>query len=210
MRVLIACEFSGVVRRAFRERGHDAWSCDLLPAEDESEFHIQGDCAKILKSNWDLLIAHPPCTLLCNSGVRWLAPKGMLNQERHKAMQQACDFLAMNYHAAIPRICIENPVMHKYARDYLQSAWKVPPPVETAWLGGPYKGYAQTIQPWQFGHGETKRSCLWLKNLPLLKPTNIVSGREPRVHFASPGPNRWKERSRTLTGIAWAMAEQGG
>lgn len=211
MRVLIACEFSGVVRNAFRALGHDAWSLDLLPAEDESCYHIEGDALNYINDKdyeWDLMIAHPPCTLLCNSGVRWLAPKGILNQERHKAMQAACDFFAALYHAPIARICIENPIMHKYARDYLHSAWKVPAYAETGWRGTPYKGYSQTIQPWQFGHGEVKRTCLWLKNLPLLTPTNIVEGRTPRVHFASPGPNRWKERSRTLPGIAAAMAEQ--
>lgn len=202
MRVLIACEFSGVVRRAFQERGHNAWSCDFLPSEDNSEYHLTGNvlCLKqggfnLLESRWDLLIAHPPCTLLCNSGVRWLAPGGKLNIGRHRDMQAACDLFAALYHAPIPRVCIENPIMHKYARDYLQSAWKVPT-------------FTQSIQPWQFGHGEVKRTCLWLRGLPALKPTNIVPGREPRVHHASPGPDRWKERSRTLPGIARAMAEQ--
>lgn len=172
------------------------------PAEDGSDFHIQGDCLKtkmggfaLFHWKWDLLIAHPPCTYLCNSGVRWLAPGGKLDANRHKLMKEACDFFAALYHAPIPRVCIENPVMHKYARDYLQSAWKVPT-------------YLQTIQPHEHGHGETKRTALWLRNLPLLKPSEIVSGRNPRVHFASPGPNRWKERSRTLPGIAKAFAEQ--
>lgn len=203
MRVLIACEFSGVVREAFAARGHDAWSCDLLPSETPcgpGACHEQGNvltCGILDELAFDLLIAHPPCTYLCNSGVRWLAPGGKLDAKRHKLMQAACDFFAALYHADIPRVCIENPVMHGYARDYLQSAWKVPT-------------FTQTIQPWQFGHGEVKRTCLWLRGLPDLVPTKIVSGRMPRVHHASPGVNRWKDRSRTLTGIARAMAEQFG
>ena len=194
MRVLIACEFSGIMREAFRAKGHEALSCDLLDAEDSQDYHIRGNALNYL-GNWDLLIAHPPCTYLCNSGVRWLAPGGKLNAARHKLMMAACDFFAALYHAPIAHVCVENPVMHKYARDYLQSAWKVPT-------------HTQTIQPWQFGHGETKRTCLWLRGLPDLQPSQVVSGRAPRVHHASPGPNRWKERSRTLPGIAAAMAEQ--
>lgn len=201
MRVLIACEFSGVVRQAFRDLGHDAYSCDLLPAEDGSEFHLQMDCLKAIKAkNWDLLIAHPPCTYLCNSGVRWLAPGGKLEPKRHKLMIEACDFFAALYHAPIARVCIENPVMHKYARDYLASACKVNKHDNAR--------FTQSIQPWQHGHGETKRTCLWLRGLPELKPSKIVSGREPKVHDASPGPNRWRERSRTLPGIGKAMANQ--
>jgi hypothetical protein len=208
---LIACEFSGVVRRAFRALGHDAWSCDLLAAEDGPEngfspHHLQGDCLKWLSGKarivstlkpepWDLLIAHPPCTYLCNSGVRWLAPGGKLNPARHKLMQAACDFFAALYHAPIPHVAIENPVMHKYARDYLQSAWKVP-------------AYSFSIQPWQHGEPETKRTCFWTRGLPALVPSNIVEGRKPRVHHASPSPNRWKERSRTLAGVARCMADQ--
>lgn len=197
LRVLVGCEFSGCVRRAFREIGHDAWSMDLLPAEDGDRHHIQDDVIKALDNGWDLGIFHPPCTYLCNSGARWLAPGGKLDGKRHKLMQEACDFFAALYWSDIPRVCIENPVMHKYARDYLLSAWKVP-------------AFTQTIQPWQHGHGETKRTALWLRGLPDLKPNNIVSGRTPRVHHASPGPNRWKERSRTLEGVARAMAEQWG
>ena len=202
MKILVACEFSGVVRRAFRAKGHNAWSCDLLPAEDGSEFHFQGDLSTlkiggfpILDWKWDLLIAHPPCTYLCNSGVRWLSPGGVLDQERHKKMQEACDLFAALYWADIPRVAIENPIMHKYARDYLASAWKVPT-------------FTQSIQPWQFGHGEVKRTCLWLRELDPLIPSNIVEGRTARVHRASPGPDRWKERSRTFEGIAKAMSEQ--
>lgn len=205
MRVLVACEFSGVVREAFRARGHDAWSCDVLPTETpELSEHFIADVREIIRcgnTRWDLLIAHPPCTYLCNSGVRWLVPGGKLNRARHLKMQEACDLFAELLAAPIEKICVENPVMHNYARDYLEQTWRV-----TRHDARP----TQTIQPWQFGHGETKRTCLWLKNLPPLTPTKIVSGRVPRVHHASPGPDRWKERSRTLTGIAEAMAEQWG
>lgn len=197
LRVLVACEFSGVVRDAFAAHGHDAWSNDLLPSEREGK-HIRGNAIEAIydKGPWDLLIAHPPCTYLCNSGVRWLAPGGKLNAERHKLMQEACDFFASLYNVTtIERVCVENPVMHGYARDYLQSAWKVP-------------AFTQTIQPYEHGEPETKRTALWTRGLPLLKPSDIVSGRQPRVHHASPGPDRWKERSRTLPGIAKAMASQ--
>lgn len=201
MRVLIACEFSGIVRDAFRARGHEAWSIDLLDCEkgEESGLHHTGDVLPHLDNGfgakWDLIIGHPPCTYLCNSGVRWLAPGGKLDTARHREMMNACDLFAAIYWADCPRVCIENPIMHKYARDYLQSAYKVP-------------AYTQSIQPWQFGHGETKRTCLWLRGLPNLEASNEVEGRKPRVHHASPGPDRWKERSRTLPGIAAAMAEQ--
>lgn len=201
MRILIACEFSGIVRDAFAALGHDAWSCDLLPSERQGQ-HIQLDVqTQLVDGVWDLLIAHPPCTYLCNSGVRWLAPGGRLNAERHKLMVDACDFFAALLAAPVPRICVENPIMHKYARNYLQETWRV-----TRHDARP----TQTVQPFEHGHGETKRTGLWLRNLPLLKPSNIVSGRNPRVHFASPGPNRWKERSRTLPGIARAFVEQWG
>lgn len=206
-RILVACEFSGIVRQAFRALGHDAWSCDLLPAEDGSEFHFESDIESVLAMethpnknwahNWDLLIAHPPCTYLCNSGVRWLAPGGKLDPARHKLMQSACDFFAALYWAAIPKVAIENPVMHKYARDYLLSAWKIP-------------SHSFALQPWQHGEPEVKRTCFWTRNLPALVPSNIVAGRTARVHRASPGPNRWKERSRTLPGIALAIATQWG
>ena len=205
MRVLIACEFSGVVRRAFRALGHDAWSCDLLPAEDGSEFHIVGDALAAIAHGcptpttygkpWDLLIAHPPCTYLCNSGVRWLYVNGRGKQrcaERWYLMVEACRFFAAMLESGIPRICVENPIMHRFARHRIGHR------------------HSQIIQPWMFGHPETKATCLWLRGLPLLKPTNIVSGRTPRVHHASPGPDRWKERSRTMSGIAAAMAEQWG
>lgn len=195
MRVLVACEYSGVVREAFRRRGHDAWSCDLLPADDGSEFHFQGDARIYLGTqagmshrnpyHWDLLIAHPPCTRLCNSGVRWLAERDLWDDMRAAAWLFR-EFLD----CGIPRIAVENPVMHKYAREIV------------------VRGPDFAIQPWQFGHGEVKRTCFWTKGLPPLTPTNIVDGRTPRVHFASPGKDRWKERSTTLTGIAEAMADQ--
>lgn len=184
MRVLVACEFSGVVRDAFRAAGHDAWSCDLLPAEDSSPYHVQGNVLEILDPApaWDLMIAHPPCTHLAVSGARWFAKK---RTEQAEALEFVRELLT----APIQRIALENPI------SVISSAIRKPD---------------QIIQPWQFGHGETKATCLWLKGLPMLKPTNVVAGREARVHRMSPGPNRWIERSRTLQGIADAMAEQWG
>ena len=180
MRVLIACEFSGVVREAFRARGHDAWSCDRLEAEDDSPFHYRRDVENILDNDWDLMIAHPPCTHLAVSGARWFKDK---REEQEVALHLVRTLL----NAPIPYIALENPV------SIISSRIRKPD---------------QIIQPWMFGHGETKATCLWLKSLPLLVPTSIVEGRQPRVHFASPGPSRWKERSRTMQGIADAMAEQ--
>lgn len=182
MRVLVACEFSGVVREAFRKRGHIAWSCDILPAEDGSPRHYQRDVREVVEDGWDLMIAHPPCTHLAVSGARWF--KGKLKEQA-----EALDFVRALMNAPIPRICIENPI------SIISSRIRKPD---------------QIIQPWQFGHGEVKATCLWLKNLPPLKPTNIVGGREARVHRMPPGPDRWKERSRTFTGIAEAMANQWG
>jgi hypothetical protein len=181
MRVLVACEFSGVVRDAFRARGHDAYSIDLLPSERPGP-HWVGDVEPFLVPSWDLMIAHPPCTHLAVSGARWFA-------EKQTEQSQALAFVQRLMDAPIERIAIENPI------SVISSKIRKPD---------------QIIQPWQFGHGETKATCLWLKNLPKLEPTNIVAGREPRVHHASPGPDRWKERSRTLQGIADAMAEQWG
>lgn len=206
MRVLVACEFSGVVRRAFRALGHDAWSCDLLPSEDNSPHHIEGDAFSFYAlgaraKDWDLLIAHPPCTYLCNSGVRWLAPGGVVEPHRHEQMKEAADFFAKLYSCEVPRVAVENPVMHKYARDYLQETWRC--------LRQDARP-TQTFQPWQHGEGEVKRTCLWLRGLPQLVPSAVVEGRTARVHRASPGPDRWKERSRTLPGIAAAMATQWG
>lgn len=182
MKVLIACEFSGVVRNAFRKKGHDAWSCDLLSSDDDSEFHITGDVLKVLGNGWDLMIAHPPCTHLAVSGARWF---------KHKKNEQAeaLDFVAKLLNAPIEKICLENPI------SIISSKIRKPD---------------QIIQPWQFGHGETKATCLWLKNLPLLQPTNIVSGREARIHKMPPSEDRWKKRSVTYQGIADAMADQWG
>lgn len=182
MRVLIACEFSGVVREAFRSRGHDAWSCDLLPAEDGSKSHIQGDVYGVLGDGWDLMIAHPPCTHLAVSGARWFT-------EKQHEQAQALDFVRQLVLAPIPHIAVENPV------SIISSHIRQPD---------------QVIQPWMFGHGEVKATCLWLKNLPRLVPTAIVDGRHARVHLMPPSPDRWKERSRTMTGIAQAMADQWG
>lgn len=197
MRVLIACEFSGVVRRAFAARGHDAWSCDLLPSEDGSNHHITGDARDHLGDGWDLLmVAHPPCTRLCNSGVRWLAkpPPGKTVPQMQRELEEGAALFSAFWNAPIERIAVENPIMHKYAKALIEN----------------YQAPAQTIQPYQHGHGETKGTCLWLKNLPKLTPSNIVEGRTPRVHRMPPGPDRWKERSRTFDGIAQAMADQWG
>jgi hypothetical protein len=184
LRVLIACEFSGVVRRAFRALGHEAWSCDLLPAEDgEKFFHYQENIAHILcrwPCPYDLMIAHPPCTHLAVSGARWF-------KEKKQEQEGALDFVRALMAADIDHIALENPI------SIISSRIRKPD---------------QIIQPWQYGHGETKATCLWLKNLPKLTPTNIVEGREARVHKMPPGPDRWKERSRTYEGIAAAMAEQ--
>lgn len=196
-RILVACEFSGIVRRAFAARGHDAWSCDLLPAEDRSNKHLQCDVREILDDGWDMLIvAHPPCTRLCNSGVRWLSkpPAGKTLEQMWQELDEGAALFSDLWNAPIERIAVENPVMHRHAKARIRN----------------YQEPSQSIQPWQFGHGETKRTCLWLKNLPPLVPTNIVEGREPRVHHMSPSPNRWKERSRFFPGIAEAMADQWG
>ncbi|AXO13751.1 hypothetical protein [Thalassospira indica] len=197
LKVLVACEFSGTVRRAFAHRGHDAWSCDLLPSEDRSNKHIVGDVRDILDDGWDMLVvAHPPCTRLCNSGVRWLSvpPSGRTIDQMWQELEDGCDLFSHLWNASIDRIAIENPVMHKHAKTRIRN----------------YQPPAQSIQPWQFGHGETKRTCLWLKNLPKLEATKIVPGRTARVHRMPPGPERWKERSRFFDGIADAMADQWG
>jgi site-specific DNA-cytosine methylase len=179
MKILVACEFSGIVREAFAKRGHDVWSCDLLPTEIPGQ-HIQDDVIEHLNSGWDLMIAHPPCTHLAVSGARWFKDK-IIQQE------EAIKFFMALVKAPIEKICIENPVCI---------------------MSRLHRKPDQIIQPWQFGHGETKKTCLWLKGLPLLNPTNIVGGRIARVHRMPPGPNRWKERSRTFQGIADAMADQ--
>jgi hypothetical protein len=188
MRVLVACEYSGAVRRAFRALGHDAWSCDLLQSEDDDEFHVVGDVKPLLELPWDLMVAHPPCTFLAVSGARWLYnDDGSRYEPRWRMRDEALDFVRLLMAAPIQRIAIENPV------SVISSEIRKPD---------------QIIHPWQFGHGETKATCLWLKNLPKLVPTNIVDGRETRVHKMPPGPDRWKERSRTYQGIADAIAAQ--
>jgi len=181
MRVLVGCEFSGTVREAFRALGHDAWSCDILPTEISGP-HIQADLLSILNDGWDLMIAHPPCTHLAVSGARWW-------KDKQTEQAQALGFVQALMDAPIPRIAIENPISK------ISTAIRKPD---------------QIIQPWEFGHGETKATCLWLKNLPKLMPTDTVAGRETRIHKMPPGPNRWRERSRTFKGIALAMAEQWG
>ena len=183
MKVLVACEYSGRVRDAFKKMGHYAVSCDLLPTEVPGH-HYQGDVFDIIHEGWDLMICHPPCTHLAVSGARHFAAK-----QASGVQQQALDFVRALLGAPIKRIALENPV------SIISSKIRKPD---------------QIIQPWMFGHGETKATCLWLKKLPKLEPTNVVDGREPRVHRMSPGPNRWKERSRTYEGIAQAMAEQWG
>jgi site-specific DNA-cytosine methylase len=179
VRVLVACEYSGRVRDAFIKAGHEAMSCDLLPTEVPGP-HYQGSVLDILDDGWDIMIAHPPCTHLAVSGARHF-------HRKQKEQAEALEFVRLLLNAPIQRIALENPI------SIISSHIRKPD---------------QVIQPWQFGHGETKATCLWLKNLPPLKPTNIVSGREARVHRMPPGPNRWKERSRTFQGIADAMADQ--
>ena len=181
MNVLIACEFSGIVRDAFTKHGHYALSCDFIQSETKGS-HITADVRTVLDWNWDLMIAHPPCTHLAVSGARWFKYK-------QKEQAEALDFVRDLLDAPIHRIALENPV------SVISTKIRKPD---------------QYIQPWMFGHGETKKTGLWLKNLPLLKPTNIVEGREGRVWKESPGPDRWKNRSRTYPGIADAMATQWG
>jgi len=181
MKVLIACEYSGTVREAFSKLGHDAWSCDLLETEIPGN-HYKGDVKDILCDGWDLMIAHPPCTHLAVSGARWFKDKKVEQAE-------ALEFVRLLLDAPIERIALENPI------SIISSQIRKPD---------------QIIQPWQFGHGETKATCLWLQNLPKLQPTNIVEGREQRIWKMPPGPDRWKERSRTFEGIAQAMATQWG
>lgn len=196
VRVLVACEYSGVVRDAFIAKGHDAMSCDLLPTDSPGPHH-QGDVNDILREGgWDLMIAHPPCTYLCNSGVRWLYS----DHERWQHLIDGAAFFRSLLEAPVPRIAVENPTMHGWASKIVGSK------------------QTQTIQPWQFGHPETKATGLWLKNLPLLTSTKNVKQEmlslpikeRSRIHYASPGPDRWKLRSTTFAGIAEAMADQWG
>lgn len=186
LRVLVACEYSGRVREAFRALGHLALSADLLPAEDRSIYHVQGDVRPLLRDRWDIVIAHPPCTRLCNSGVRWLAERDLWDD-----MREGAEFFLECLNANADHVAVENPVMHKYAREIV----------------GPH---SFTVQPWQFGDDAKKRTCFWTRNLPPLLPTSSLDGTTARadVHLASPGPDRWKERSRTYPGIAAAIASQ--
>lgn len=183
IKVLIACEFSGVVRDAFLSRGHEAMSCDILPTEKPGP-HYQGDVRDLLHYPWDLIIAHPPCTDLAVSGARHFPEKRLDGRQ-----QVAAAFFMMLAQAPCPRVAVENPV------SVMSRIFRKPD---------------QIIQPWQFGHGETKATCLWLRGLPPLQPTEIVEGREPKMWRMPPGPDRGRERSRTYQGIANAMAEQWG
>ena len=184
MRVLVACEYSGRVRDAFRSYGHDAWSCDLLECEANPQWHHQGPVEDLLHDGWDLMVAHPPCTHLAVSGSKHFPEKIADGRQ-----QAALGFVRLLMSAPIPRWCIENPV------SVISSAIRPP---------------SQIIQPWEHGHGETKATCLWLNNLPKLVPSKCVEGREPKVHLMPPGPDRWKERSRTYLGVAAAMGKQWG
>lgn len=182
MRVLVACEFSGIVRDAFRRQGHDAFSCDLLPCESDARFHLRQDVRSVYDDGWDLMVAFPPCTHLASSGARWFAAK-------RRQQEEALEFVRELLTAPILRTALENPI------GVISTRIRKPD---------------QIIQPWQFGHGETKATCLWLRGLPLLTPTDIVSGRAARVWREPPSPERWKNRSRTYPGIARAMANQWG
>ena len=195
MKVLIACEYSGRVRDAFAAKGHEAWSCDILPTDSPGN-HYQCDVKDILYQHWDLLIAHPTCTYLCNSGVRWLHK----DDSRWDKLRDGADFFNLLWNAPIKKKCIENPIMHKYAKELVGV------------------NQSQVIQPYQFGHMERKATCLWLGGLPLLKPTNdvkkemmLLPNRErDRLYYLPPSKDRAKLRSLTYSGIALAMAEQGG
>ena len=194
MRVLVACEFSGIVRDAFRARGHDAWSCDLLPCEAGPQWHIQGDVLPLLNDGWDLMIAHPPCTFLANSGARWLFEK----EGRWRELDEACVFFRRFMEANVPLLAVENPTPHKWATERIG------------------RHYDFAIQPWEYGEKQRKSTCFWVKGLPYLMPTNIV-GPPPKgdksweaVWRELPGPDQKRNRSRTFPGIANAMAEQWG
>jgi len=197
MRVLVGCEYSGRVRQAFRDLGHDAWSCDVLPSDDNSKYHIQGDVVNVLNDGWDIGIFHPPCTYLTNSGVAWLHKQ----PERWALLDEGARFFKLLLDAPIERVAVENPIMHKYAKERIGNVKQ-----------------SQVIQPWMFGHMEQKATCLWLKNLPLLTETNNVKdemmslpvSERQRMHYLPPSKDRWKIRSTTYSGIAKAMASQWG
>lgn len=196
MRVLVACEYSGTVRDAFASLGHDAMSCDILPT-DVAGKHYQGNVLDVLDDGWDLMIAHPPCTYLTNAGVTWLHR----DPARWALLDEGAAFFKVLLNANIQRIAVKNPIMHKYAKER---------------IGGIQQ--SQVVQPWMFGHMEQKATCLWLKGLPLLTPTNNVKDemmklpkkQRERLHYLPPSPTRWKERSKTFDGIAKAMARQWG
>ena len=206
MRVLIGCEFSGVVRRAFSALGHDAWSCDLLPAADGSNRHFVGDVRDYLDMGWDLLaVFHPPCTRLCNSGVRWLhqPPPNRTKDEMWRELDNAADLFSDLWNAPIERVAVENPVMHKYAKERIRN----------------FQPAAQTVQPWWFGDPAFKATGLYLRNLPPLTPTKKLTppkvGTEEHkqwsaIHRAPPSADRWAFRSKTFQGLADAMAAQWG
>lgn len=206
LRVLVGCETSGVVRRAFLERGHDAWSCDLLPSDDASNRHMQCDIRDVLDMGWDLLaVMHPPCTRLCNSGVRWLSkpPKGRSLEDMWAELDEGAALFSACWNAPVARIAVENPVMHRHAKERIEN----------------YQSAAQHVQPWWFGEKAFKATGLYLRGLPSLTPTDKLTPPEKgteehkkwsAIHRASPGPERWKLRSKTFPGIAAAMADQWG
>jgi len=185
---LVACEYSGRVRDALLANGIDAVSCDLLPTEVDGP-HIQGDVSDLMRKRWSGVIAHPPCTRLCNSGVRWLAERNLWDD-----MRKGAAFFVECLNANAPFVAVENPIMHKYAREIIG------------------RGPDFTVQPWQFGDPAKKRTGFWTRNLPPLIPTSDMTADKARAdcHLASPGPDRWKERSRTYPGIAAAIAKQWG
>ena len=206
MKILIACETSGTVRNAFLNRGHDAWSCDVLPSDDLTNRHIQDDVLEVLKmESWDMLmVAHPPCTRLCNSGVRWLnkAPPGKTLAEMWEQLDQGAELFSKLWNADVPRVAIENPVMHKHAKARIKN----------------FQPFAQSVQPYEFADSidaednVSKRTCLWLRNLPPLIKTGTLTRETARqdIYNASPGKDRWKVRSKFHKGIAQAMADQWG
>lgn len=196
MKILVACEFSGTVRDAFLKKGHDAISCDMLEGDGDGP-HYQGDIRDILYNGWDLIIAHPPCTYLANSGVSWLHK----DETRWPKLDAAADFFNLFLDLPNQKICVENPIMHKYAKERIGN-----------------RNQSQVIQPWMFGHLEQKATCLWLRGLPLLKETKNVKeemlaltpAERQKLHWLPPSPTRWKLRSKTYQGIADAMADQWG
>jgi hypothetical protein len=187
MRILVGCEESQIITEAFIAKGHDAMSCDLHFPGAKSLPHYRGDVRDLFNENFDLFIVHPPCTRLANSGVRWLHERNLWHE-----LELATEFFLQCLNAPFPRVCVENPIMHRYARELIN------------------KKYSQIIQPWQYGHGEQKATCLWLRNLARLEPTNIVSGREQRIWKMPGSKNQAILRSRSYEGIARAMASQWG